>query len=69
MRILFLCHGHPSLQAGGTEIAAHALFRALQSLESEFPELLTADSPTQRVIGKVLPGLVTRREAEVALIL
>jgi len=28
MRILFLCHGHPALQAGGTEIAAHALFRA-----------------------------------------
>lgn len=32
MRILFLCHGHPALQAGGTEIAAHALFRALRRL-------------------------------------
>lgn len=32
MRILFLCHGHPSLQAGGTEIAAHALFRALRAM-------------------------------------
>lgn len=31
MRILFLCHGHPALQAGGTEIAAHALFRELRS--------------------------------------
>lgn len=31
MRILFLCHGHPALQAGGTEIAAHALFRALRA--------------------------------------
>ncbi|WP_439578547.1 glycosyltransferase family 4 protein [Elioraea sp.] len=31
MRILFLCHGHPVLQAGGTEIAAHALFRALRT--------------------------------------
>lgn len=32
MRILFLCHGHPALQAGGTEVAAHALFRALRAL-------------------------------------
>ena len=31
MRILFLCHGHPALQAGGTEIAAHALFRAMRA--------------------------------------
>lgn len=31
MRILFLCHGHPALQAGGTEVAAHALFRALRA--------------------------------------
>jgi glycosyltransferase involved in cell wall biosynthesis len=30
VRILFLCHGHPALQAGGTEIAAHVLFRALR---------------------------------------
>ena len=30
MRILFLCHSHPDLQAGGTEIFAHALFRALR---------------------------------------
>jgi glycosyltransferase involved in cell wall biosynthesis len=30
MNILVLCHGHPALQAGGTEIAAHALFRAMR---------------------------------------
>lgn len=30
MKILFLCHGHPALQTGGTEIAAHALFRAMR---------------------------------------
>jgi glycosyltransferase involved in cell wall biosynthesis len=29
MNVMFLCHGHPALQTGGTEIAAHALFRAL----------------------------------------
>jgi len=34
------------------------LFRNLQALEAEHPELLTPDSPTQRVIGQVLPGLV-----------
>lgn len=32
------------------------LFRELQSLEAQHPELLTADSPTQRVGGKVLEG-------------
>ena len=31
-----------------------ALFRELRALEEEHPELLTADSPTQRVGGK--PG-------------
>ncbi|MCU0985649.1 MAG: glycosyltransferase family 4 protein [Acetobacteraceae bacterium] len=31
MNILFLCHGHPALQTGGTEIAAHALFRTLKA--------------------------------------
>jgi DNA ligase (NAD+) len=34
------------------------LFQALQALEAAHPELLTPDSPTQRVIGKVLDGFV-----------
>ncbi len=33
------------------------LFRELQALEAQFPELLTADSPTQRVGGRVLEAL------------
>ncbi len=33
------------------------LFRELQSLEAEFPELRAADSPTQRVGGKILESL------------
>ena len=39
------------------------LFRQLQALEADYPELLTADSPTQRVGGKVLDALtpVTHR--------
>ncbi|MBP5989170.1 MAG: NAD-dependent DNA ligase LigA [Piscinibacter sp.] len=34
------------------------LFQELQAIEAAQPELLTPDSPTQRVIGEVLPGLV-----------
>ena len=37
------------------------LFQELQALEAGHPELLTPDSPTQRVIGQVLPGLVAVR--------
>ena len=39
------------------------LFQELQSLEAEHPQLRTPDSPTQRVIGQVLPGLVPVRHA------
>ncbi|MFC7411185.1 NAD-dependent DNA ligase LigA [Hydrogenophaga atypica] len=39
------------------------LFRELQALEAEHPELLTPDSPTQRVLGKVLDGLTPVRHA------
>ncbi len=34
------------------------LFRELQALEAEHPELLSPDSPTQRVIGAVIEGLL-----------
>ncbi len=39
------------------------LFRDLQSLETQYPELLTADSPTQRVGGKILDGFMPVRHA------
>jgi len=39
------------------------LFQELQAIEAEHPELLTADSPTQRVIGEVLAGFATVRHA------
>lgn len=39
------------------------LFRELQTLEAEHPELLTPDSPTQRVGGKVLAQFETVRHA------
>jgi DNA ligase (NAD+) len=39
------------------------LFQELQALEAAHPTLLTADSPTQRVIGQVLDGFVPVRHA------
>jgi DNA ligase (NAD+) len=39
------------------------LFRELQALEAQHPELLTADSPTQRVGGRVLDGFAPVRHA------
>ncbi len=38
-------------------------FQELQAIEAAHPELLTADSPTQRVIGQVLDGLMPVRHA------
>ena len=37
------------------------LFQELQAIEAAHPELLSADSPTQRVIGSVLDGFVAVR--------
>jgi DNA ligase (NAD+) len=39
------------------------LFQELQALEAEHPDLITPDSPTQRVIGAVLEGLQPVRHA------
>ncbi len=39
------------------------LFQALQALEAAHPELCTPDSPTQRVMGKVLDGFAPVRHA------
>ncbi|MGE5467153.1 MAG: NAD-dependent DNA ligase LigA [Ignavibacteria bacterium] len=39
------------------------LFRELQALEAQYPELLTPDSPTQRVGGKPLPQFAPVRHA------
>lgn len=39
------------------------LFRELQALEAQYPELLTTDSPTQRVGGKALDAFAPVRHA------
>ena len=52
-------HDHRYYVLDAPEIADHeydALFRALEGLEREHPELVTPDSPTQRVGGAVAEG-------------
>ncbi|MDD2179094.1 NAD-dependent DNA ligase LigA [Acidovorax sp. D2M1] len=39
------------------------VFRELQALEAAHPDLITPDSPTQRVIGAVMEGLASVRHA------
>ena len=39
------------------------VFKLLQALEADHPELITADSPTRRVIGAVMEGLASVRHA------
>ncbi|MCV2348221.1 NAD-dependent DNA ligase LigA [Paucibacter sp. Y2R2-4] len=39
------------------------MFQELQALEAQHPQLLSPDSPTQRVIGKVLEGFAPVRHA------
>ena len=40
------------------------LFQELQALETRYPQLATADSPTQRVGGQTLEGFVKVRGCE-----
>jgi DNA ligase (NAD+) len=49
-------HYHVLDESIMTEAAADSLKHELTQLETEFPDLITADSPTQRVAGQPLPG-------------
>lgn len=49
-------HYHVLDESIMSEAAADSLKHELTQLETEFPELITADSPTQRVAGTPLPG-------------
>ena len=40
-----------------------AMFQELEAIEAAHPQLRTADSPTQRVLGRVLEGFATVRHA------
>jgi DNA ligase (NAD+) len=47
-----------------SEAAADSLKHELAQLEAEYPELVTPDSPTQRVAGQPLPGFTQVRHSE-----
>jgi glycosyltransferase involved in cell wall biosynthesis len=53
LRILYLCHSHPDLQAGGTEIFSLDLFRELRSRDGITGTYLAGTSAGQR---SVAPG-------------
>jgi len=48
MRVLFVCHAHPELQAGGTEIFARDLFRNLRARPDISGAFLAGTSAGQR---------------------
>lgn len=48
-------HYHVLNESIMSEAAADSLKHELSQLESEYPDLITPDSPTQRVAGQVLP--------------
>lgn len=52
---LYYVHGTPEI----SDVEYDKLFGELQSLEADNPELVTADSPTQRVGGEPVEGLQT----------
>lgn len=49
-------HYHVLDESTMSEAAADSLKHELAQLEEQFPELVTADSPSQQVAGKPLPG-------------
>ena len=57
MRVLFLCHNHPGLQAGGTEVFARNLFRALRDRHGVEGLFLAAVTSTHR---EWLPGTMVQ---------
>jgi DNA ligase (NAD+) len=66
LRALLSHHAHRYYVLDAPEIPDaeyDRLFQELQAIEAAHPDLLTADSPTQRVIGRVLDGLRPVRHA------
>lgn len=57
MRVLFLCHNHPTLQPGGTEVFARNLFRELRDRHGVEGLFLAAVTSAHR---EPLPGTVVQ---------
>src|SRR6516225_7992059 len=55
----FRYHYHVLDESTMPEAAADQLKHELDELEAEYPDLITADSPTQRVAGAVLDKFVS----------
>src|SRR5271154_3203638 len=56
-------HYHVLDESIMSEPAADSLKHELSQLEEQFPELITPDSPTQRVAGAPLPGFTQVRHS------
>lgn len=56
-------HYHVLDESIMSEAAADSLKHELSALEGQFPELVTSDSPTQRVAGEPLPGFTQIRHS------
>jgi DNA ligase (NAD+) len=56
-------HYHVLDESIMSEAAADSLKHELSELEAQFPELVTPDSPTQRVAGEPLPGFTQVRHS------
>jgi DNA ligase (NAD+) len=66
LRALLQHHAHRYYVLDAPEIADaeyDRLFQELQAIEEAHPELRTPDSPTQRILGKVLDGFTPVRHA------
>lgn len=57
-------HYHVLDESTMSEAAADSLKHELAQLETEFPELVNADSPTQQVAGHALPGFTQVRHSQ-----
>src|SRR5258708_7855556 len=62
-------HYHVLDESTMSEAAADSLKHELSELEAQYPELITPDSPSQRVAGEPLPGFtkVTHRTRMISL--
>lgn len=56
-------HYHVLDESTMSEAAADSLKHELSQIEAEYPELITPDSPTQRVAGEPLPGFTQVRHS------
>jgi DNA ligase (NAD+) len=57
---LYYVHSDPEI----TDEAFDELMKELQALEQQFPDLVTPDSPTQRVAGRPVEGFATAEHLE-----